>query len=376
MMDFEITEIRNITKMLAPMADFDTSFTFYYDETNNIKKFHVLERDFNCSFTANFILGGLVHEGAAAPNIQPLFDGLNLQKTVKEAKLRHVAKGEFLDCLKSNKLKFYLNYIFNSKLYVHYSSLNILYWSLVDIVDSAIANSDIAQQLGFGFANKLKNDLYKLSRLEIDSVINLFRRFEYPNIKNDSIIPFIESLTSLFHEYIDTEEYHFGLESLRQILKEAKKNTSLPFIVNEEDYVLLKDLSLFYLRPIYLFKNSNHIFDNEDTILETLNNYKILDGENELKNYTFVDSQNNSLVQASDIFVGLIGKLTNYLNTSSRNKIINDLNNFTDIQNASIDLIIDLIDKSHNKNIGFLHSTDSYEEMSKMDTIRQTRNKY
>lgn len=360
--------------MLAPMADFDSSFTFYYDETNNIKKFYVRESDFNCSFTANFILGGLVHEGAA-PNIQPLFDGLNLQKSVKEVKLKHVAKGEFLDCLKSEKLKFYLKYLLDSDLYVHYSSLNILYWSLVDIVDSAIANSEIAQQLGIGFANMLKNDLYKLSRLEIDSVIELFRRFEYPNIKEGSVIQFIEALTLLFQDYINTAEYHLGLESLRQILKEANKNESLPFVMDEEDGILLKDLSHFYLRPIYLFTNSTHVFDDEDSISETINNYKIIDGENELKNYTFIDSQTNLLIQASDIVVGLIGKLTNYLNTSSRNKIINDLRNLTDIQNTSIDLLIDLVDKSHNKNIGFLHSIDSYEEMSKMDTIRQMRNK-
>jgi len=70
MIDFEISEIRTFTKMLAPTADFDSIFTFYYDETNNIKKFYVRENDFNYTFTANFVLGGLVHLGQA-PNVQP-----------------------------------------------------------------------------------------------------------------------------------------------------------------------------------------------------------------------------------------------------------------------------------------------------------------
>lgn len=62
MVTFDIGEIRMHTKMLAPLADFDGAYTFYYDETNNIRKFYVRELDFNSAFTDNFILGGLVHE--------------------------------------------------------------------------------------------------------------------------------------------------------------------------------------------------------------------------------------------------------------------------------------------------------------------------
>lgn len=372
MIDYQISELREITKMLAPTADFDTSFTFYYDETNNLKKFYVRENDFNYSFTANFVLGGLVHLGQA-PNVQPLIDSFKQQKTAKEVKFKHIASGNFLDCLKSEKLKMFLQFVKDSDLYVHYSSLNILYWSIVDIVDSAIVSSESAQQLGPQFANHLKNDLYKLSRLEIDSVIKIFYKFEYPNIKNESVLPFIEELTSIFDGYIDTQEYHFGLESLRQILKEAKKKGSLPFIMDEDDYILLKDLSHFYLRPIYLFKNSTHIFDDEDSISEILKDYKILDGVVGITNYDFVDSQTDQLIQLSDVFVGIMGKLTNYLNTSSRLQIDNDFGSLSSIQQTNIDLLINVIDKSHNKNIGFLHNTDSYEEMSKMDRIRANR---
>lgn len=372
MIDIEIKEIRMFTKMVAPTADFDGAFTFYYDETNNIKKFYVRENDFNYTFTANFVLGGLVHL-EQAPNVQPLIDSFKLQKTAAEVKFKHISSGLFLDCLKSEKLKLFLQFLKDNDLYVHYSSLNILYWSLVDIVDSAIVSSEAAQQLGPKFSNQLKNDLYKLSRLEIDAVIDLFYKYKYPNIKNDSVLSFIEDLTSLFDGYIDTQEYRFGLESLRQILKKAKKKGSLPFIQDEDDYILLKDLSHFYLRPIYLFKNSTHIFDNEDSISETLKEYKILDGEDEIKNYTFVDSRTEQLIQLSDIFVGLMGKMTNYLNTSSREKIDSDLQILTATQQANIDLLIEVIDKSHNKNIGFIHNTDSFEEMSKLVRIREKR---
>ena len=369
MVTFDIGKTRECTKMLAPSADFDGVYTFYYDETNNIRKFYLKEYDFNSAFSNNFVLGGLVHEGPA-PDIQPLIDSFQLQKSVKEVKFKHIAKGGLLDCLKSKKLALFLQFIKSSDLYIHYSSLNILYWSLVDIVDSAISHSEVSQQLGLQFANSLKNDLYKLSKIEIDSVILLFRKFEYPNIKKNSILPFIEELSDLFSGYLDDMEFHFGLESLRQILKEAKKKGSLPFVMDEEDFVLIKDFSHFYLRPIYMFKNSRHIFDNEDSIANILSGYKIVDDSKEVNNYSFVDSQSNQLTQLSDILVGLIGKLHSYLNTSSRDEIFYDFSQLNLTQSENIDLLLSLIDESHDKNIGFLHTTDSYEETSKIEIIR------
>jgi hypothetical protein len=106
----EISDLRKFTKIVAPTADFDGAYTFYYDETNNIKKFYVRENDFNYTFTANFVLGGLVHLGQA-PNVQPLIDSFKLQKTATEVKFKHIANGQFLDCLKSEKLKLFLQFL-------------------------------------------------------------------------------------------------------------------------------------------------------------------------------------------------------------------------------------------------------------------------
>jgi len=218
----DFSELRELTKMLAPTANFDDIYTFYYDETNNIRKFYVREFDFNALFTENFVLGGLVHKGSA-PDTQSLINSFKLQKTAKEVKFKHIAKGNFLDCLKSDKLKLFLRFIKSSDLYIHYSSVNMLYWSIADIVDSAVANSEVSQRLGEPFAIKIKNDLYKLSKLEINSIIALFYKFKYPNVKRDSIVLFIEELINIFEKYIDDPEFHIGLESLRQILKESQK---------------------------------------------------------------------------------------------------------------------------------------------------------
>ena len=60
MIDLEVNEMREYFKLLNPDADFDSVYTFYYDETNNIKKFIVKEEDFNYAFHSNFVLGGVV----------------------------------------------------------------------------------------------------------------------------------------------------------------------------------------------------------------------------------------------------------------------------------------------------------------------------
>lgn len=364
----EVNEMRRIFTMLAPGVDFDSSFTFYYDETNNIRKFYVRKEDFNSPFESNFVLGGLVYQGAA-PNLNPLFEGLNLQKSIKEVKLKHIAKGEFLECLASKNLKYFLKYLRDNSLYVHYSSINILYYSLVDIVDSAILSSEAAMKLGEQFARLLKNDLYKLAVLEIDSIIDIFYKYEYPNIKKDSVESFIEEITFLIEKHAQDPEFHFGLQALRRLLKEAKKKKSLAFIMDEKDFILLADFSVFYLRQIYLFKNSNHIFDNEESIAEHLNNIELKDGQDTVKPYSFMNSHGDLFIQASDIFVGLIGKLSRFINTNSLHEITEQLKTLTEMQRENFRLLLEIIKHSDDKNIGFFHSVESIEGEKKWGLI-------
>jgi len=40
MITLDVTEICNLQQMMNPDVDFDANYTFYYDETNIIEKFH------------------------------------------------------------------------------------------------------------------------------------------------------------------------------------------------------------------------------------------------------------------------------------------------------------------------------------------------
>jgi len=375
MIDFEVKDIIEVTRIMNPYLDFDSSYNFYYDETNNIKKFHVKEEDFNYSFHSNFVLGGVLYSGAR-PNIEGMLRGLRLQPSVKEIKLKHIAKGEFIDCLRSDKLNYFLKSILDSSMYVHYSSLNILYWSIVDIVDSAIVNSAVAKELGQPFALNLKNDLYKICKKEIDEVVQLFYEYQYPNVKKDKILPFIKSLTTLFEDYERDPEYHLGLTSLKQILRDSEKLESLPFVMDEEDYILMSDLVHHYLKPIYTFRNSTHIFDKEASIESSIEEYNITYNGSPLSNFRFEDSKNDLLIQISDIFIGLVGKLSTFINSSSAGEIELALSRLDGKQLGTLDTYLDIINKADDKNKAFFHNTDSFEELGKLQMIFELRGKY
>lgn len=133
----EIQNLRRDTKILSRKEiDFDIALKFYYDETNNIKKLHLKKGDFNVDYTANFVLGGFAFTGEN-PDLSDIFDGIYLQPNVEEVKLKMIAKGDFEACLSSNKLHTFLKKLSEKKLYLHISTLNLLYFSLADIVDSA-----------------------------------------------------------------------------------------------------------------------------------------------------------------------------------------------------------------------------------------------
>lgn len=369
---YDATKPRKFWIKNHPEGDFDKAYTFYYDETNNLKKFYVRESDFNSSFSSNFILGGLVFE-ESLPDLTDLFAGLKLQQFVKDVKLKHLAKGDFLDCLKSKKLNYFLQYLWDENISVHFLWVNLLYWSMADIVDSAIANSEVAMKVASFMRNKVKSDLYKWAKIEIEAVIELFYKYQYPNIKKESIVPFIDELVSMFDGYIETEEFHFGLESLRQVLKDARENKSLPFLQDEEDHVLIKDFSIFYLENLFIFKNSTHIFDNEESVSEIIRNTKIMIGKTEIKNYSFVDSKNNFFIQASDIYVGIMGKFSTFLNTNSYDGVDTAISSLTEIQGKNLDLIIDLMNRSADINPALIVSVDCEEEKDKVNLICEIR---
>ena len=171
----------------------DAAYTFYHDETNNIKKLRLNAQGLNVAEPAVFVLGGVVHEGAPRPlDIQLLRDAMRIQKSADEIKLKHVAKGDFLDLLKSDRLTTFLQWVSDSGLVVHYHALDPLYWSLIDIMDS------ILYRLGEPSLTQLhinlKADLATLLRANLPATTNIFYRYNYPDLAPENRRPFLDEL--------------------------------------------------------------------------------------------------------------------------------------------------------------------------------------
>ena len=86
---------------------------FYYDETNNIRKFYLTSNKPNYinSEATPFILGGIATQKLLSNNkdfnnsVNNLYKNWGIQNTQKEVKFRHIATGDFPAMLTSKKIE-------------------------------------------------------------------------------------------------------------------------------------------------------------------------------------------------------------------------------------------------------------------------------
>jgi hypothetical protein len=190
-------KIRELEKLRSDEIEFynlrnvDEHYTFYYDETNNIRKLHIKGGRFNVIELRDFVLGGFAHKGAGVEyDLHQLRADLNLHKNITDIKLKHIAQGDFLSLIKSKKMTIFFQWLQDNKLVVHYHHLDPFYWSIVDIIDSIIAGIDDpsiteSQQV-------LKCDLYEVLKFHTSVVLDIFNKYHYPDIADGKIYAFIK----------------------------------------------------------------------------------------------------------------------------------------------------------------------------------------
>ena len=135
----------------------------YYDESNNCIKFQFKDAngDLNVNYTEDYVLAGIAFEGTEPPmDIDAVFSKLKLQKSITDIKLKHIIgkvperTHKFLHAMNSEKLESVLTDLLEvDNLYIHWSAINLLYYALVDIVDSVLSVPV--------YHNEIKNVLFK-----------------------------------------------------------------------------------------------------------------------------------------------------------------------------------------------------------------------
>lgn len=367
----DFSDTRNMTISMYKLSHMDDVYTFFYDETNNSRLFRITESGFNSSKDEDFVLGGLVYDGKYKDfDMVELLNKLRLQPTMKEIKRKHIAPGDsFLDCVNSRKLQTLLEWIKSNHIYLHYFAMNNLYFGVVDIVDSLIVDTKLSS-LSFEYITLMKNVLYKYINNDIEYIHKVFLHYQYPNISSKDVQAFCETLIDWIEKIIAENEIDgFALESLRQLLESGRKKENLCFLTDNEDLMLMKGYSINYIDNIYMFPNSQHIFDEETEIIEKIRAIPIcLDG-NELQNFSFVKSTENRMVQFSDVIVGIIGKLMLYANKSTISEIKEEMASLSLQQKKNISLLNELIHISSDRCLAFIHYTANFFEMEKVNCI-------
>jgi hypothetical protein len=68
----DVNKIRDVIIATHDLPNVDKAYTFYYDETNNVRKLHLTPDGMNIRKPECFVLGWIVHQGLPRPiNLTP-----------------------------------------------------------------------------------------------------------------------------------------------------------------------------------------------------------------------------------------------------------------------------------------------------------------
>lgn len=337
MIRINVEDQKDTVWKLNGIKPFNEEMTFYYDESGNCRKFYLTDNGFNDpeAIKGDFVLAGIAHNGKSYEiDLVSLHEALEYKEGQKELKFKHLYhnSADFVSFMGSKRATEFLEWLDKSGLYIHYSALNNLFYSLVDIVDSLWETHPMCIM----YFGDIKNALYDFTIEHQDEVIDILIRHTYPDVKDT--VSFCYELCDLISKYNDDSTYNLGffLELFRQMLKAAGKMGKLPFIQDNEPNMLIKEYYLFYLERCEIFSKSLHIFDEEKAVEKDLSNIQLYEHGKILNHYKFVKSHENIFVQISDMIAGLLRRLFIFLDEKSIGEIKslaeklneNQINNF------------------------------------------------
>ena len=320
-------------------------YKLFFDETNNTKKFHLKDNNrLNVPAGVRFVLGGIVCDNDLSQ--EELNGALALQKNTNELKFDqiygHANWCDFAPVLKSRRLTKFLNLLDEKRVLIHFSSVNLFYFALVDIIDSL--------KFDLTYVHGLKSVLYQVAQQNPDSFVNLFRDYTYPDVKD--IDGFLNDLETIINSTTISDA--IGKQVLLYTIKENKSRKELMFIQEETQNIYIKDFLPFYQEPMYKFANSDIVLDNEVDMKAGLNDWPV-EVNGKKVNYSFVDSKDVPWIQMSDVAASLVAR---YLYFVDADDYKDKINQFTEQQLNNFKHLNRILAASERENKLFWHFTD------------------
>lgn len=356
----DVDEYRNQVSAFSEIPLMNDRYSFFYDETGNIRKFRLTENGVNADegITNDFILGGVLYKGdSPACDLDLLYDKLKIKELEIKFKTLAGRGSDFWATIGKKPIYVFLTWLESSNLYVHYATLNNMYYSIVDIVDSLFVTQP---QFNFGseWVQALKASWHRFALAHLNEILTIFYRYDYPSLDQADIKDFCYELSDLIQWY---DEEDFYLENFRQLLKTNGRRGELFFVEDNTPGLLVEEYSSLRICRCALYKDSVHYFDEEPEAEELLKSMPFTMHGEKLKNYKFIDSKMDRLIQVSDVWVGLLRKLFLALDQSTPRSIIEKVKLLNDNQKECIKIINSLINKSEKLNKGLIQNVNSIE---------------
>lgn len=320
-------------------------YVLYFDETNNAKKYHIKDNDrLNVPVGVRFVLGGISCGNSLSQG--EINDALGLQKNTKELKFEkiycHANWNDFAPALRSKTLTNYLTLLERKDALIHFGSVNLFYYALVDIIDS------LDYDVSYTYA--LKSVLYQMAMQDSDAFVDLFRNHTYPDVQD--VGEFMRELLVIVNRTNIADP--IGKQVLLGVLLRNMDRTELTFIQDEEPRVFVESFLHFYQAPLNKFSNSTIVFDNEMDMKDgLLENPVEINGEK--VNYQFVDSQSEPWVQMSDVASSLVAR---YLFFVESEGYLQEIKAFTSTQMMNFKKLNGILAASERENKLFWHFID------------------
>ncbi|HBC97578.1 MAG TPA: hypothetical protein DC034_12385 [Clostridium sp.] len=356
----DVDEYRNKLSMLSDIPLLNGKYSFYYDETGNIRKFRLTNNGVNADegIANDFILGGVLFKGDTPPcDLDLLYDELKIKAPEIKFKTLAGRGSDFWTATGKKPIHKFLTWLESSGLYIHYATLNNMYYSIVDMVDSLFITQP---QFDFGpeWVQALKASWHRFVVAHLDEILAIFYRYDYPSLAKVDIRDFCYELSD-FIQYYDEDDFY--LENFRQLLKSNGRRGEMPFIENNKPGLLVEEYSGLRAGRCALYKESMHYFDDEAEAESSLEVMPFTMNGEKLNNYKFIDSKVERLIQVSDIWVGLLGKLFFMLDELTPGKIKSKMRSLKKEQKECIRIINSLIDRSESLHRALILNVNSIE---------------
>ena len=350
----EQSQLTRVTALLQGVTpeQFDSSETWYYDETDNVKHLVLLpSRKVNAGENTCFVLGGIQAEDV----ISDAELHTALEKTPgKELKANKDLKGSFEDILRKDTLKKMLELIDTKGWNIHFTMVQVWYFAFVDIIDSI--NDNV--QLSF----PLKAVLYKILKKYPDDTVSHLGKCHYPNIADKDKVAFLAGLIDIAQKFLKSQPNIIDVlmtHMLIGLLQNAKTKKELTFIQDETSDEWVTWFSHFYISEITSYPNKTLVLDTEKQVEKTISEEPIeIDGV-EMTNYRFEDSS-NPMIQICDYVVSIMRRYAVFLDRSL-NEIQGDIDKFEPAQLTNFKLLNKILKRSLDNSPLYFHYTTSVE---------------